>query len=269
MSLAHFARVASVAAALLIAPGMRTAGAGEASSPTAPRGAQEESTVDVRQRLEVQRLQLAEAYEASDGAAHSELQARAAAAFTAALTDEILPRWLGVPWQKGEPSRRTSGVNCGSFVIAALEDAGLRFAHRAELARAPALRILESVAPEANDSSRDSSGDTGGIEDADRGIAKWQGTIPALERELVRRGPGVYLLGLARHIGFAVVTRDADGRGTVRLVHASRTAGQVVDEPMASSSALLRSRGAPIFAVRLGSDELIRRWLAGAALGPR
>ncbi len=181
---------------------------------------------------------------------------------TAAVIDEILPRWLGVPWREGKgsaarrPDQPDAAVNCGSFVIAVLEGAGFRFTQRDQLARAPALRVLEAVAED--------------------GIARWQGTIPELERELLRRGPGLYLLGLARHIGFAVVAG-----GEVRLIHASRGAGQVVDEKMATSAALLRSRGAPIFAAKLlarvAPDDdpgrrarpLLARWVAGAALGPR
>lgn len=197
--------------------------------------------------------------------ANAEDPANAAAAesfLAAAVIDELLPRWLGVPWSEGKgstarrPDQPDAAVNCGSFVVAVLEGAGFRVAHRNQLARAPALRVLEAVAEEG-------------------GIARWQGTIPELERELLRRGPGLYLLGLARHIGFAVV-----GDGEVRLVHASRGAGQVVDEKMATSAALLRSRGAPIFAAKLLARAtpaeqgtlarpLVTRWLAGATLGPR
>jgi hypothetical protein len=288
----------AIAAALLIATGSAGAGggepAGDAGSAADARGARREareaSYGELRQRLEAERRVLAEAYAATIALAtatpedRAAVEDRAAAAFTSALAGEILPRWLGVPWARGAGFAQPDdfsvvlgagraaeapapAVNCGSFVVAALEGAGLRFAHPDELARAPALRILESVAP---DVGADDRGDDHGIDRGiDRGIARWQGTIPALERELVRRGPGVYLLGLAQHIGFAVVSRSADGRGAARLVHASRAAGHVVDEPMVTSAALLRSRGAPIFAVRLGGDELIRRWLAGALLGPR
>lgn len=209
----------------------------------------------------------------SHAAAGADVAVDVESLLAAAVIDEILPRWLGVPWREGKgsaarrPDQPDAAVNCGSFVVAVLESAGFRVAHRNQLAQAPALRVLEAVAEEG-------------------GIARWQGTIPELERELVRQGPGLYVLGLARHIGFAVVAG-----GEVRLVHASRGAGQVVDEEMATSAALLRSRGAPIFAAKLlvraappasaempaaKEDEpgqrvrpLLARWLAGAALGPR
>jgi hypothetical protein len=222
-------------------------------------------------RLEAARRQLAvEAGGAPDLLALAALHDRAEQLLAASVVGEILPRWLGVPWREGKgstarrPDERAAAVNCGSFVVAVLESAGFRVAHRGQLGRAPALRILEAVADDGDRGDRD-------------GIARWRGTIPALERELVRRGPGVYLLGLARHVGFAVVDRDV-----VRLVHASRGAGQVVDEALATSEALLRSRGAPIFVAQLfargdervpraggASRALVRRWLAGAALGPR
>lgn len=231
-------------------------------SPPAPRPYRE-----VRNELEAARRALA-----ARQAGGEDVGAAAASALTRALTDEILPRWLGVAWARGKaslaraPDERDAGVNCASFLVAAMEGAGLRFAHRGQLVRAPALRILEAVAPEDPEPTA--------------AILRWKGTIPALERELLRRGPGLYLLGLAQHIGFAVVPAAEAGSNAagapvasatpvVRLIHASRATGQVVDEPMATSRALLASRGAPIFAVRLVRPELVKRWLAGSALGPR
>lgn len=241
---------------------MEAAAATAASSSSAPRPYRE-----VRNELEAVRRALA-----ARQAAGEDVSAAAASALSSALTDAILPRWLGVAWARGKaslaraPDERDAGVNCASFLVAAMEGAGLRFAHRGQLVRAPALRILEAVAPEEPEPTA--------------AILRWKGTIPALERELVRRGPGLYLLGLAQHIGFAVVPAAAAGGSAaldpvasttpvVRLIHASRATGQVVDEPMATSRALLASRGAPIFAVRLVRPELVKRWLAGSALGPR
>lgn len=261
------------------APAAPAAAVTDAPASPAPRPYRE-----VRNELEAARRALA-----ARQAAGEQVDAAAASALTRALTDEILPRWLGVAWARGKaslaraPDDRDAGVNCASFLVAAMEGAGLRFAHRGQLVRAPALRILEAVAPEESEPAA---------------ILRWKGTIPALERELVRRGPGLYLLGLAQHIGFAVVPAAAaasnvagavsapiapDAPGAVgapgapgapptpvvRLIHASRATGQVVDEPMVTSRALLSSRGAPIFAVRLVRPALVKRWLAGSALGPR
>jgi hypothetical protein len=268
-----------------------------------------------RQRLAAQQREATPAY-GRRTAAGAAVLLEAERALAHALVAEVLPRWIGVPWRRGaaSQSRRPdveAGIHCASFVIAALEGAGLRFAHRERLAQAPALRILEAIADE-------------------RGIARWRGTVPALRRELLRRGPGVYVLGLSRHIGFAVVgpalalrraaepdridAQDADARDAdahdadardadvrvvdeVWLVHASRSAGAVVVEAMASSRALARRQGTAIFVAQLarGGEEIpqegatadaastgqatrlvrgaagapTRRWLAGTLLGPR
>lgn len=253
-----------------LAPATEAAAAAAAASSSASSSASPSASRpyrEVRNELEAVRRALA-----ARQAAGEDVSAAAASALSSALTDAILPRWLGVAWARGKaslaraPDERDAGVNCASFLVAAMEGAGLRFAHRGQLVRAPALRILEAVAPEESEPTS--------------AILRWKGTIPALERELVRRGPGLYLLGLAQHIGFAVVPAAVAGGGAVddlgasttpvvRLIHASRTTGQVVDEPMATSRALLSSRGAPIFAVRLVRPELLKRWLAGSALGPR
>lgn len=224
--------------------------------------------LEVRTEIEAGRVELR-----ARQAAGEDVSAAAATTLTRALVDEILPRWIGVPWARGKaslarsPEEPAAGVNCASFLIAAMEGAGFRFAHRGQLVRAPALRILEAVAPEGGD-----AGDESESEGAAAGaILRWRGSIPELERELLRRGPGVYLLGLAQHIGFAVVPSVAGAAASaprVRLVHASRGTGAVVDEPMVTARALLSSRGAPIFAVRLIQPPSVRRWLAGAALGP-
>ena len=218
--------------------------------------------LEARRRALAHRLTSAEAAGGLTNDGRGEVLAEASRAVERAIVDELMPRWLGVRWGDGAADRgraatggvaaaaakpRDREINCGSFVVAVLEEAGFRMA--AGLERAPALRILESLA-------------------GDGEIARWQGTVPGLERELVRRGDGIYLLGLARHVGFAVVRGDR-----VRLVHASRSEGQVVDEAMASSRALLRSRGAPIFAAKLFSaaapSTAMTRWLHGAVLGPQ
>lgn len=254
----------------------------------------------VRAQIEAQRRQLAARYSAAQPESAAAL-AEAERAFAHALVEEILPRWIGVQWRRGEASlarrpEHDAGIHCASFVIAALEGTGLRFAHRDQLAQAPALRILEALATEAPTDAASSALEAGGI-------ARWRGTVPALRRELLRRGPGVYLLGLTRHIGFAIVGApaglaraaappslpapavDAAADPEVWLVHASRGSGAVVVEKMASSRAMQRRHGTAIFVAALvggrepagdaatgqasGDPSLMQRWLAATPLGPR
>ena len=250
------------------APEHRTA----PSAPSEPR-AVAQAYLEATQVLEARRLTLAAAHQADGLAAPGE----AAELWHQALASQLLPRWVGTPWGGGATSNarvpREPGrtVHCGSFVMAVLQGAGLRFLHPELLAQAPALRMLEAVAPDD--------------------IVRLRGDAATMERRLLALGPGVYLLGLSRHIGFAVVTEDA-----VQLIHASEREGQVVSE-RAATSKTLRSRSATVFVAQLtasaasatehkadradsddradarllrqGSAALLGRWLRGAMLGPR
>jgi hypothetical protein len=206
------------------------------------------SAID-RQRTTLARA-LRRTQRAADGA---EVLGRAARSMEQTLTRDVLPQWLGVPWGNGanslarDPFGDDATVNCGSFVVAVLAHIGFQFRNRDLLAQAPALRILEASLPEG-------------------AISRWQGSVAALERWLLQRGNGVYLLGLSRHIGFAVV-KDGD----VRLVHASRSAGRVISERFTTSTALLRSRRGGLFLGELvpGDPIVARRWLDGVKLGPQ
>ena len=221
--------------------------------------------------LESRRAQLAaDLRAATSPPTRAELRARASATLHEALAEQLLPRWVGTAWGGGAtadaqvPLQAGHTVHCGSFVIAALRGAGLRFFDGDQLAQAPALRMLEAVAPEA--------------------IVRWRGSAAALRRALVQWGPGVYLLGMSRHIGFAIV----DGE-TVQLVHASERAGHVVTEDAEASTAL-RARSAVLFIAQLsvgpqpstgaagrgarpllqrGAATVLQAWLDRAVLGPQ
>jgi hypothetical protein len=223
----------------------------------------------VTRRLHQQRQRWAKQYDRADAATRRRLAREATRGWMRVFTEEVLPRWEGTPWGRGKdstarvPGDPEQAVNCASFVVAALEGADFRFAHRQQLAAAPALRLLEAVS-------------------ADGAIARLRDTMAGLARHLRTRGAGVYLVGLPKHVAFAVVTD-----GEVRLIHASQTAGRVVSEPLATSLALgsaglgelfvapLAAAGESGAASRQGardqaaSDALVTRWLVGAPMGPQ
>jgi hypothetical protein len=210
-----------------------------------------------QEMIEAKRADLAREYRgAEDEATRAAVLDRASQYLAVSISRDLLPRWLAMPWGQGansvaqRPDASGKTVNCGSFVIAVLEGAGFRVPHRHRLAQAPALRILEAVGAEAT-------------------IVRWRGSVPALERQLRRWGDGVYLIGLASHIGFVVVSRD-----TVSLVHASKVVGQVAAQRLLSSPALRRSRQTDFFVAALGSHRmsarsLVSRWLNEIPIGPR
>lgn len=222
--------------------------------------------------LEQARLELArELAQSTTTSTRGQTLARAQTRWFQALRGPLLTDWIGTPWGHGAtanartPRQPGRTVHCASFVIAVLRGVGLRFVDGDRLAQAPALRILEALAPE-------------------EGIVRVVGRLPQVLQRLGELGDGVYVLGLSRHIGFVIVDDE-----TVTLVHASEGQGQVVAEPAKTSSAL-RGRSGALYLARLssparrhasgvragasdeldrGADHVLARWLAGAALGPR
>lgn len=137
-------------------------------------------------------------------------------------------------------------VACGYFVAAVLENAGLALSSRYKYAQAPALAVQKALAPRPADLHRYFS-------------------VPAesLAARIAGLGDGLYIIGLANHIGFVVV----DG-GEVRLVHASYTGAQVVtDEPLVSAQAIADSRPKGYFVTPvMHDDRLADLWLRGVAV---
>lgn len=201
--------------------------------------------------IEGERRRLAGLYaraESEDRRAALRVEARAYV--RAAIVREIFPAWYGMQWGLGpsstadRPHAPGMTVACGYFVSSVLENAGLRLGTRFTYAQAPALHVQKTLAPAAGDLHRyfSISGE-------------------ALADKIAGLGEGLYIIGLANHIGFVVV--DAAG---VRLVHASYTGDQVViSEPLATARAIADSRPKGYFVTPvMHDDRLADLWLRGA-----
>jgi hypothetical protein len=201
--------------------------------------------------IEGERRRLAGLYAAADGEERkAALRAEARAYVRAAIVREIFPAWFGMSWGLGpnstadRPHAPGMTVACGYFVSSVLENAGLRLGTRFTYAQAPALHVQKTLAPAAGDLHR-----------------YFSISGQALADRIAGLGEGLYIIGLANHIGFVVV--DAAG---VRLVHASYTDDQVViSEPLATARAIADSRPKGYFVTPVMHDErLADLWLRGA-----
>lgn len=201
-------------------------------------------------RIERQRRALARELRAAAGdAERAAIRRRARRIALAALDREVFPAWMGTPWGMGpdslatEPHQPHHRVGCSAFVVAALEDIGLRFARRTEFVRAPALYIQQSLAP------------------ASRDLHRYSNIAPDLFAEKVRSlGDGLYLIGLRNHIGFI---RVAGGRA--EMIHAGASGSKTVQrEPLAIAPSVIASRPSGYFVTPvLADDRLVDYWLLG------
>jgi hypothetical protein len=203
-------------------------------------------------RIEADRRALFERWNAADRDGREAVREEARACVIEAITREIFPGWMGMPWtmagmQEGlkpnasVPGERGRGVSCSWFVVSVLRNAGLRFAGPPRFAGTIAVHFEHSIAP---------------------GQIKrfWDTTPEALERKLVALGPGLWVIGLNCHIGFVHVTADR-----AWFVHSSYVEPYaVVREAISTSEAIALSedRGyvlAPLFR----DTRLIEHWLSG------
>jgi hypothetical protein len=177
------------------------------------------------------------------------VRAEARKTVLAAITDQILPAWMGMPWGLGpnstaiRPHQPGKVVGCSYFVTGVLMNAGLRLSSRARFAQAPSVLMQQALTPDP------------------KRLHRFPGMPTArLANRLLALGNGVYIVGLNIHTGFLVI-RD----GRVRVVHASYTPPtQVVDEALDASLviALSKRRGyvvTPLFK----DDRLVDFWLSG------
>lgn len=206
------------------------------------------------------RATLAKAWKQADTAeARAAIRDRASAALVTAIADELAPAWFGMAWGMGRNSTATrpfapdQTISCSYFVGAVLGGAGFTLHDRFKLGQAAALHIQQSLVGKPGKVHRFLS-----IPPAD------------LATRVAKLGDGVYIIGLANHVGLVVV-RGAD----VRFVHASYIGAAVVtSEPLATSPAIAASQPKGYFVSPLVTaagavdDWLVEQWLAGAAVGP-
>jgi hypothetical protein len=202
--------------------------------------------------IESKRLELGQRWQEARGKERAAMRTAARELVLSALTDTVLPAWMGTPWGLGpsstadRPHQAGMVVGCSYFVTGVLQNAWLRLQNRTRFAQAPSLLMQQALSP------------------APRDVHRFPGLAPAvLERRIAALGDGVYIVGLNIHTGFLVVRA-----GKVRVVHASYTPPQeVVDEPLTTSAVIRYSRGRGYVVTPLFRDDrLIDFWLSGRAV---
>ena len=162
------------------------------------------------------------------------------------ILEETLPEmmrcWLGTPWDFNGTARKPGAgqIACGYFVATVLVDAGFNVDHF-KLARQASGNIMRSFLPDPACNRM-----------IGRPYEEFTAAIEALE-------PGVYFIGLDRHVGFIV--READGG--FRFIHSSGGAPKKVVEECPAEAAVLQASRWREFGSLTGTPAAIRAWLTG------
>lgn len=159
------------------------------------------------------------------------------------LLESALPAmmhcWLGTRWDfNGTANGPGQGkIACGYFVATVLKDAGFQV-DRYQLAQQASENILRSFIPK---------------ESCSLSVGK---DYQAFAAEVEGREPGVYVVGLDRHVAFLIV-----GGGGFRFVHSSGSKPWcVVDESRAEAGVLQRSKWRMLGNLT-ANPAVLRRWL--------
>ncbi|MBN2354208.1 MAG: hypothetical protein JXD23_16690 [Spirochaetales bacterium] len=199
-------------------------------------------------KLERERAALAAGWNAARGAGEKRhVLAEASAAWSNAVVNTIIPFWYGTGYDfNGTTSvPGAGGISCGHFVATVLRDSGLRL-DRIVLGQEPSETLIRSLVDVTS-------------------IRRYSNASGAEFLAACRKlAPGLYVLGLDKHVGFLSV--DSSG---VYFIHSTLLAPySVVREPASSSRALMTSSYRVLGA--LSSDtRLLSRWLGGGKIPAR
>ena len=191
--------------------------------------------------VEERRARLAEQYAEAGGAERRKVLERARTEMVEEIHLQIMPHWFGTPWDfNGTSTVPGQGqIACGYFVSTVLRDAGLKV-DRIRLAQQPSTRIIGSLTKKAH---------------VDRLIGVG---FDVFQQRLEDRGPGLFLVGLDRHVGFIVQTeREA------WFVHSDGGRNQCVVKEAVASADLLRRSNWRVLAKISEDDRLVSGWLSG------
>lgn len=157
---------------------------------------------------------------------------------------EMMRCWLGTGWDfNGTCQTPGSGkIACGYFVSTILRDAGFKV-ERIRLAQQPSQNIIATFLPR---------------EEMHISASK---PYADFVDQTIARGPGIKIVGLDKHVAFLVIPPS----GGPRFIHSSGGAPKcVVDEDRENATALQNSNYRVIGNLTR-NDEVIHRWLIGAA----
>ena len=159
--------------------------------------------------------------------------------FTNAITETIIPAWIGTAWNFNGTSEKPQqgSIACGYFVTTVLRDAGLNLA-RIKLAQcASEQMIISLVQPKY--------------------IHRFSNvTMKVFLQSIQNQGYGLYIVGLDNHTGFIY----NDGKD-IYFIHSTFVGTRNVQKEFAASSWILERSKYKVLGKISEDEKVLQRWI--------
>lgn len=194
-------------------------------------------------RIELKRHEFAKALASDTGTQRDSVIVRARAYLLSTIIDSLFIFWYGTPWDFYGMTRtpRRGKIACGYFVTAVLSDAGLRIPWK-KWAEVASERMIKSATVDTR---------------------RFQNRpIEEVEAYIRKKGEGIYIAGLDRHVGFIL-----NYKGEIRFVHSNYYLPEtgVMSEPLKGQNPLNDSKYR--FIGKILDNTMVQKWIRGEKIG--
>ncbi len=159
--------------------------------------------------------------------------------FTAAITQTIIPAWIGTPWDFNGTSEtpQQGKIACGYFVTTILRDGGLSLA-RIKLAQCASEQMITSLVQS-------------------KYIHRFSNVrIEDFITSIQNQGFGLYIVGLDNHTGF-IFNDEKD----IYFIHSTFVGTRNVQMEKAVSSSILRQSRYKVLGKISADEHILQRWI--------
>jgi hypothetical protein len=160
-------------------------------------------------------------------------------AFLSAITKRIFPYWYGTAWDFNGTTQipQKGKIACGYFVTTTLRDAGYPI-NRVKMAQCASEEMIRSMTQK-------------------KFIFHFSNTnLKKFENELIKKGQGLYVLGLDNHTGFILISNEGN-----YFIHASGWYPfKVVREKLSESDVVGNSKYKVVGKIS-ADEEFLKKWL--------
>lgn len=159
--------------------------------------------------------------------------------FTAAVTETIVPAWIGTAWDFNGTTEtpRQGSIACGYFVTTVLRDAGLPIA-RVKLAQCASGQMITSLVQQ-------------------KYISRFSNiAIKDFIQAIRNQGYGLYIVGLDNHTGFIY----NDGKD-IYFIHSTFIGSRNVQKDNAAINPVLKQSKYKVLGKISSDEKVLERWI--------